>query len=109
MAVVRGGREAVTHYKVLEQFDSYTLLECVLETGRTHQIRVHMAYIGHSIVGDKVYGQKKERFNLDGQLLHAKTLGFNNPVTNEPMRFSSEIPDYFQRVLETLRKTKNQD
>ncbi len=104
MAVVKGGREAVTHYNVLEEFDSYTLLECVLETGRTHQIRVHMAHIGHSIVGDKTYGQKKEKFNLEGQLLHAKTLGFDHPITGKEMQFTSEIPQYFQNILEILRK-----
>ena len=104
MAVVKGGREAVTHYKVLEEFEGYTLLECVLETGRTHQIRVHMAHIGHSIVGDKTYGQKKEKFHLEGQLLHAKTLGFNHPKTGETMRFTSEIPQYFENVLNVLRK-----
>lgn len=104
MAVVSGGREAVTHYKVLEEFEGYTLLECILETGRTHQIRVHMAHIGHSIVGDKTYGLKKEKFNLEGQLLHAKTLGFDHPVTGEPMQFVSEIPQYFENVLDVLRK-----
>ncbi len=107
MAIVSGGREAVTHYRVLEQFSQYTLLECNLETGRTHQIRVHMAHIGHSIVGDKTYGIKKEKFNLDGQLLHAKTLGFDHPVTRETMEFTSEIPEYFENVLNVLRKKDN--
>lgn len=79
MAVVFGGREAVTHFNVLERFGQYTLVECILETGRTHQIRVHMASIGHSIVGDPLYGIKKEKFNLNGQLLHAKTIGFVHP------------------------------
>lgn len=106
MAVITGGREAVTHYKVLEEFDEYTLLECILETGRTHQIRVHMQHIGHSIAGDKVYGVKKEKFNLDGQLLHAKTLGFSHPVTGEEMIFSSEIPNKFSEVLDILRRKK---
>lgn len=107
MAIVSGGREAVTHYRVLEQFSQYTLLECNLETGRTHQIRVHMAHIGHSIVGDKTYGIKKEKFNLDGQLLHAKTLGFDHPVTGETMEFTLEIPQYFENVLNVLRKKDN--
>lgn len=107
MAIVNGGREAVTHYRVLERFSQYTLLECNLETGRTHQIRVHMAHIGHSIVGDKTYGIKKERFNLDGQLLHAKTLGFDHPVTSKTMEFTSEIPQYFENVLNVLRKKDN--
>lgn len=104
MAVVAGGREAVTHYRVVEEFGEYTLLECILETGRTHQIRVHMAHIGHSIVGDKTYGIKKEKFKLEGQLLHAKTLGFDHPVTGVEMKFTSDIPDYFENVLDILRK-----
>ena len=107
MAVCAGGREAVTHYHVLEHFgNEYTLAECVLETGRTHQIRVHMASIGHSVVGDKTYGIKKERFNLAGQLLHAATLGFVHPKSGEYMEFSAPIPDCFENILEKLRKTK---
>ncbi|MDO5397326.1 MAG: RluA family pseudouridine synthase [bacterium] len=105
MAVVQGGREAVTHVNVLERFHGYTLVECILETGRTHQIRVHMASIGHSIVGDRVYGVKKEKFPLDGQLLHAKTIGFVHPRTGELMEFSSELPGYFTAVLDKLRKS----
>lgn len=104
MAVVSGGRNAVTRYRVLERFGAYTLTECILETGRTHQIRVHMAYIGHSILGDKVYGIKKERFNLKGQLLHAQTIGFTHPKTGEMMVFSSELPEHFKNVLEILRR-----
>ncbi len=104
MAVVSGGREAVTHFNVLERFGQYTLIECILETGRTHQIRVHMASVGHSIVGDPLYGIKKEKFNLKGQLLHAKTIGFVHPRTGEMMQFTSEIPDYFENVLKKLRK-----
>lgn len=104
MAVVFGGREAVTHFNVLERFGQYTLVECILETGRTHQIRVHMASIGHSIVGDPIYGIKKEKFNLNGQLLHAKTIGFVHPRTGEMMQFTSDIPEYFENVLENLRK-----
>ena len=103
MAIVAGGRDAVTHYSVLEDFGEYTLCQCVLETGRTHQIRVHMASIGHSVVGDKVYGIKKEKFNLNGQLLHAKTIGFDHPVTGEYMEFSSDIPECFENVLNKLR------
>ena len=93
MAVVFGGREAVTHFNVLERFGQYTLVECILETGRTHQIRVHMASIGHSIVGDTLYGIKKEKFNLNGQLLHAKTIGFVHPRTGKMMKFTSDIPE----------------
>lgn len=104
MAVVFDGREAVTHFNVLERFGQYTLIECILETGRTHQIRVHMASIGHSIVGDPLYGIKKEKFNLNGQLLHAKTIGFVHPRTGEMMEFTSDIPEYFENVLEKLRK-----
>ncbi len=106
MTIALGGREAVTHYNILEGFDAYTLCECILETGRTHQIRVHMASIGHSIVGDKAYGIKKERFNLNGQLLHAKTLGFVHPATGEQMIFETEIPEYFGEVLNNLRRKK---
>lgn len=104
MAISASGREAVTHFNVLERFGQYTLTECILETGRTHQIRVHMASIGHSIVGDPVYGIKKEKFKLTGQLLHAKTIGFMHPSTGEMMEFTSEIPDYFENVLKKLRK-----
>lgn len=103
MAVIEGGREAVTHFKVLERFGQYTLVECTLETGRTHQIRVHMASVGHSIVGDPVYGAKKERFKTNGQLLHAKTIGFTHPVTGELMQFDSALPPYFMAVLDKLR------
>lgn len=103
MAVIIGGREAVTHFNVLERFGQYTLAECILETGRTHQIRVHMASIGHSIVGDPVYGIKKERFKTNGQLLHAKTIGFVHPVTGALMEFDSELPPYFTAILDKLR------
>ena len=105
MAVVQGGREAVTHFNVLERFGKYTLVECILETGRTHQIRVHMASIGHSIVGDPLYGIKKEKFSLNGQLLHAKTIGFIHPKTGEMMEFTSELPEHFTNILEKLRRS----
>lgn len=104
MAVVQGGREAVTHYRILELYDRYTFVECTLETGRTHQIRVHMASIGHSIVGDPVYGSKKDQFKLNGQLLHAKTIGFVHPRTGKYMEFSSELPGYFKDMLHKLKK-----
>ncbi len=103
MAIVHGGREAITHVRVLERFGQYTLIECVLETGRTHQIRVHLASLGHSIVGDKTYGIKKEKFNLKGQLLHAKTIGFVHPKTNKTMEFNSNLPDYFEKILTFLK------
>ena len=104
MAVVKGGREAVTHYSVIENFRDAAFLECVLETGRTHQIRVHMASIGHSIVGDKTYSAHKERVKTNGQLLFAKTIGFNHPKTQEYMEFSAELPDYFSEILTYLRR-----
>lgn len=104
MAVIEGGREAVTHYRVIERFGQYTLVECILETGRTHQIRVHMASIMHPVMGDPVYGIKKEKYKTNGQLLHAATLGFTHPVTGELMEFHAELPDYFAAVLEKLRK-----
>lgn len=97
-------RNAVTHYNVLERFGTYTFIECVLETGRTHQIRVHMSNGGHPIVGDKTYGVKKEEFNLVGQLLHAYKIGFIHPTSGEYMEFTSNLPDYFEKVLYNLRK-----
>lgn len=103
MAVIEGGREAITHFRVLERFGQYTLVECTLETGRTHQIRVHMASLGHSIVGDPVYGIKKEHFKTQGQILHAKTIGFIHPKTGELMSFDSELPEYFKQLLGKLR------
>lgn len=104
MAIVKDGREAVTHFRVLERFGDYTLVQCNLETGRTHQIRVHMAHIGHPLVGDAVYGYKKQKFNLKGQVLHAKVLGFIHPTTGEYIEFDSEVPTYFKELLEKLRK-----
>jgi len=103
MAVVKDGKRAVTHYKVIERFKANSLVECVLETGRTHQIRVHMANIGHPLVGDPVYGYKKQRFNLKGQLLHAKKLGFIHPTLYKYVEFQSPLPDYYLKVLCILR------
>ena len=103
MAVVENGKHAVTHYKVLERYADNTLIECRLETGRTHQIRVHMAYIGHPLAGDPVYGYKKQRFNLEGQMLVAKVLGFVHPSTGKFMEFSVDLPDYFKRVITVLK------
>lgn len=102
MAVVEGGKEAITHFKVLERFKNFTLIECTLETGRTHQIRVHMSYIGHSILNDPLYGSKKQTTDY-GQYLHAKTLGFVHPVTKEVMQFDSELPTEFVEKLDELR------
>jgi 23S rRNA pseudouridine1911/1915/1917 synthase len=102
MAIVEGGRRAVTHYEVIERFKSNTLVKCSLETGRTHQIRVHMTYLGHPLVGDPVYGFKKQKFKLEGQMLHAKTLGFIHPTKNTYMEFTSELPPYFLEILSKL-------
>jgi 23S rRNA pseudouridine1911/1915/1917 synthase len=105
MGIVKNGKKAVTHFKVIERFEGYTLVECNLETGRTHQIRVHMAKIGHPLVGDLIYGYKKQRFNLKGQALHAKKLGFIHPSTNEYMEFVSPLPDYFENLMVKLKKS----
>lgn len=102
-------REAVTHVKVLERFGKMTLISAVLETGRTHQIRVHLASIHHPLVGDTMYGPKKQPWGLDGQLLHAKVLGFDHPRTGERLLFDSELPPYFEEVLAKLRKEKGDE
>ena len=99
----RNGKPAVTHYTVLERFGNYTLIECKLETGRTHQIRVHMTSIGHPLVGDEVYGSAKAPFKLQGQCLHAMVLGFVHPRNGEYMEFSAELPAYFEELLRKLR------
>jgi len=103
MTVVEDGKSAVTNFKVLERFDGYTLVECKLETGRTHQIRVHMKYIGHPLVGDPLYGPKHV-IGDTGQFLHAKLIGFNHPRTNEYLEFEVDMPDNFKEILEKLRK-----
>lgn len=97
-------KEAVTHFTVLERFKNYTLVECRLETGRTHQIRVHMNYIGFPLVGDPLYGPQKTITRKHGQFLHAKTLGFVHPRTEEYLEFSAPLPDYFTAVIEELRQ-----
>ena len=100
----KNGREAITHYKVLERFGTYTHIQCKLETGRTHQIRVHMSSIGHPLVGDIVYGPAKCPFsNLQGQTLHAKTLGFIHPKTNEYLEVNAPLPDYFTSLINKLK------
>ena len=102
MAITLDGKRAVTHYEVLEQYDNGTsLVKCSLETGRTHQIRVHMASISHPVVGDTIYGLKKQRYKLEGQVLHAKTLGFIHPTKKEYMEFTSELPRYYEDILIT--------
>lgn len=99
----RNGRNAVTHYRVIERFSKNTLIEARLETGRTHQIRVHMAHIGHPLVGDPVYGFKKQSYKLKGQVLHAMVLGFIHPTRGEYMEFSAPIPEYFSDLLNKLK------
>ena len=103
MAVnAKNGRNAVTHYKVLQRFDKYTYIECQLETGRTHQIRVHMASIGHPILGDDVYSARSCPFKLEGQTLHAKTIGFIHPKTLEYVEIDAPLPNYFVHLLDIL-------
>lgn len=104
MAVVEGGKRAVTHFTVLERFGKYTYIEASLETGRTHQIRVHMAYSGHPLLGDNIYGSEKQPYKLMGQVLHAGVLGFVHPATGEYMEFRSEVPEYFEKLLERFRE-----
>lgn len=110
MAVVKGGKEAVTHYTVIKEYPSFTYAKMELETGRTHQIRVHMSHIGHPIIGDTVYGGGKTPFEksnaslLDGQILHAKELSFPHPKTGEMMHFDCELPDNFKELLNRLEK-----
>lgn len=99
------GKHAVTHYEVLERFCNYTYVKCNLETGRTHQIRVHMASLGHPLLGDEVYGKKSSAFpHTNGQTLHAKTIGFVHPASNDFVSFDSDLPAYFETILNTLRR-----
>ena len=105
MAVTeKNSKHAVTHYRVLKRMGGFNLLELRLETGRTHQIRVHMAYVGHPLLGDIVYGPKKQLFNLQGQMLHARILGFVHPTKNKYMEFESPLPEYFKKIIEKLEK-----
>lgn len=103
IGIVEGGKRAVTHYEVIERYNGYTLIKCVLETGRTHQIRVHMASIGFPLVGDPLYGFKRQKFKVEGQVLHAKTLGFIHPRTKKYMEFTTDLPEYFTNILDKLR------
>lgn len=104
MAVTAKGRRAVTHYEVVRRYDGYTLCRFRLETGRTHQIRVHAKYIGHPVVGDPVYGYKNRAFKLNGQLLHAEKLQLTHPSTGERMEFTAPLPDYFSAILKKLEQ-----
>ncbi len=109
MAVVKDGREAVTHWRVLERYGVYTLIEARLETGRTHQIRVHMAHIKHPVSGDVVYGSAKPRLGLEGQALHACRLELTHPSTGDRMTFKAEVPDYFTLALKKAGRSEPED
>jgi len=98
------GRRAITHFKVVRRFENYTFCEFSLETGRTHQIRVHAASISHPVVGDPLYGFKKQKFNTNGQLLHSHYIGFYHPMTNEFLEFENSIPDYMQNIISKIEK-----
>ena len=102
MAITADGKPAVTHYRVLQRFKHYTYVECVLETGRTHQIRVHMASIGHPLLGDEVYGRRSDKYKCEGQCLHAMTLGFHHPRTGEYIELNAPLPPYFEHLLAVL-------
>lgn len=101
----KNGKPAITHYKVLKRFSAYTYISCQLETGRTHQIRVHMASIGHPLLGDEIYGGKTSKFRLQGQTLHAASIGFIHPVTETYMEFQAPLPDYFSHLLQVLENS----
>ena len=109
MAVVRDAKEAITHFKVVERYQQYTLLKIKIDTGRTHQIRVHMAEIGHPVVGDMVYSNGKNEFGVKGQMLHAKSLDFKHPTTGKSMHIEAELPDYFKEVLEKLDREEQKE
>ena len=102
MAVSKNGKQAITHIKVLKRYDGYTLLEVNIETGRTHQIRVHLSEIGYPVVGDMVYSNGKNKFGVEGQCLHAKSLDFKHPITGKQMHLEAELPEYFQEIIEEL-------
>ena len=102
MAVTRDGKNAVTHFKVLKRYEKYTLLEVKIETGRTHQIRVHLSHIGYPVVGDYTYSNGKNDFNVEGQMLHAQKIKFKHPKTGKEMQLEADIPKYFEEILEKL-------
>ena len=103
MAVVEGGKHAATHFEVVENLSDYTFIKAILETGRTHQIRVHMSYIGHPLLGDEVYGPKKPKIKVQGQMLHAETLGFIHPSIEQYMEFNAPLPEEFKVLLKKLK------
>ena len=109
MAVDAKGKNAITHFKVLKRYDKYTLLELKIDTGRTHQIRVHMSYIGHPVVGDSVYSNGKNEFGIEGQMLHARYLEFKHPITGKELKLEAPIPEYFEEVLDKLKSRELND
>ncbi len=106
MAVRKDGKNAVTHFEVLKRYNGFTLLDIKIDTGRTHQIRVHLSEIGYPVVGDVVYSNGKNPFNVVGQMLHAKSLEFKHPVTGEMLKLEAPLPEYFSNIIETLEKSK---
>lgn len=104
MAVDKNGKQAITHFKVLERYKDSTLLEINIETGRTHQIRVHLSHIGYPIIGDDVYSNGKNKWNIEGQCLHAKSIDFRHPITGKQIHIEAELPEYFKEILEELKK-----
>lgn len=107
MAVSKTGKNAITHFKVIKRFGNYTFLEINIETGRTHQIRVHMSEIGYPVVGDAIYSNGKNEFGVQGQMLHAKSLDFNHPITGEKMHLEADLPKYFNDILSQLQSNNN--
>lgn len=103
MAVNKNGKSAVTHFEVMQRFDKYTLLKINIETGRTHQIRVHLTEIGYPIVGDIVYSNGKNEWNIQGQCLHAKSLKFKHPISKEEMYIEAPLPEYFEKIIDELK------
>ena len=109
MAVTRNGKNAITHFKVLKRYQNYTLLKIKIDTGRTHQIRVHMAEIGHPVIGDYIYSNGKNEFGVEGQMLHAKELEFKHPITGKVLHLEAKLPDYFEEVLQKLDNNSKEE